>query len=166
MNPHSQGSDPESKIELIRASLSGVLGARLVSYETAELLLDGKWEPWRDLPIRLHTDVPSIVSIAWSRFDHLWIATDASLPFDTGDSHVRWVINAEEDLNPVIGRAIRQVLLGRGQMAIEGEEIEIWTRLLIELDSGWFEIFNALDENGFNLHDDRPQGDFIVCLRQ
>ena len=48
-------------------------------------------------------------------------------------------------------------------MSIEGTEIEIWTRLLIETDKGWIELFNALDENGYDFHEGQPSGDFISC---
>ena len=41
---------------------------------------------------------------------------------------------------------------------------EIWTRLVIELDEGWLEVFNALDENDYAYHEDRPAGVFIPCL--
>jgi hypothetical protein len=67
--------DLESKICTNRSSFSEVVGARLASYDTAELLLDdGSWQPWRDLPIRLYTDTEKLVAIAWSNFDDLWIA--------------------------------------------------------------------------------------------
>lgn len=55
-------------------------------------------------------------------------------------------------------------MLGQGEMSIEGKPIEIWTRLLIRLDVGWLEIFNALDENGYAFHSERPEGSFIPCL--
>jgi hypothetical protein len=48
-------------------------------------------------------------------------------------------------------------------MSIEGEEVEIWTRLLIEVDGSWLEIFNALDENGYAFHAGRPAGIFVPC---
>ena len=52
-------------------------------------------------------------------------------------------------------------MLGRGEMTIEGRDVEIWT--LIETDRGWLEIFNALDENGYDLHAEKPAGMFVRC---
>jgi len=56
------------------------------------------------------------------------------------------------------------VMLGRGEMSIGGKAVEIWTRLVIGLDEGWLEVFNALDENGYAFHVERPAGVFIPCL--
>ena len=157
----------DSKIRMIRSSFSDVVGARLVCYETAELLLDeGGWEPWPDLPIRLYTDTQKVVAIAWSEFDDLWIATDCSLPFSIEGQTVKWVRNSVEKINSVIGNRIGSVMIGRGQMAVEGRDVEIWTRLVIEVGSGWLEIFNALDENGYDFHLRRPVGEFFPCIEQ
>ena len=49
-------------------------------------------------------------------------------------------------------------------MTLEGREVEIWTRLLIETDKGWLEISNALDENGYFFHLEKPRGTFVSCL--
>jgi hypothetical protein len=35
---------------------------------------------------------------------------------------------------------------------------------VIELDRGWLEVFNALDENGYAFHTERPVGIFIPCI--
>ncbi len=149
----------------IRSHFAALQGEKLVRYETAELLLmDGTWESWPDLPIRLYTDSGKRISISWSRFDDLWIADDLSLPFPTEGSTIRWVENGIGILNPALGATIASVMLGRGEMSIEGREIEIWTRLLIQVDERWLEIFNALDENGYALHSGRPTGTFIRCL--
>ena len=159
--------DLDSKIRVIRSSFSEVIGAKLVCYETAELLFDdGAWGPWPDLPIRLYTDTQKVVAIAWSRFDDLWIATDSSLPFPIEGSTVRWVRNSVEKINRVIGNPIGSVMIGRGQMSVEDRDVEIWTRLLIDIGSGWLEIFNALDENGYDFHLQRPAGTFIPCIEQ
>jgi hypothetical protein len=104
------------------------------------------------------------VSISWSRFDDLWIAEDLSLPFPVEDSTVRRVSNGIDEINPVVGASIRSVMLGQGQMSIEGQEVEIGTRMLIEVDGGWLEIFNALDENGYAFHARRPAGMFVPCI--
>jgi len=55
-------------------------------------------------------------------------------------------------------------MLGRGEMSIEAKEVEIWTRLLIQVDEGWLEVFNALDENGYAFHAERPAGIFVPCI--
>ncbi len=160
-------SDLDSRIRSIRSSFSEVIGAKLVCYETAELLLDdGAWEPWPDLPIRLYTDRQQVVAIAWSSFDELWIARDSSLPFSVEGSTVRWVRNSVEKINSAIGNPIGSVMIGRGQMSVEGRDVEIWTRLMIEVGSGWLEIFNALDENGYDFHLQRPTGTFLFCIEQ
>lgn len=158
-------SNLDSKIEAIRSSFSSVIGATLLWYETAELLLlDGSWEPWPDLPIRLYTDTQKFVAIAWSRFEDLWIATDLSLRFSIDESTVRWVRNSVGKINGALGNPIGSVMIGRGQMSVEGRDVEIWTRLLIEVGNGWLEIFNALDENGCDLHPLRPAGTYIPCI--
>lgn len=157
----------DSKIRAIRSSFSTGLGAKLAFYETAELLLvDGSWTPWPDLPIRLYTDTHKLIAIAWSRFDDLWIAADLSLPFPIDGSTIRWVRNSIEKINGALGHPIGSVFIGRGEMSVEGRDLEIWTRLLIEVGSAWVEIFNALDENGYDFHLERPMGTFLPCVEQ
>jgi len=156
---------PDSKISQIRSHFSAVIGAKLLQYETAELLLDdGTWDAWPDLPIRLYPDTGTLIAVSWSQFDDLWIATDFSLPFSVEGQSIRWVKNSIEGLNAAIGATIRSVMLGRGEMSIEGRDIEIWTRLVIQLDESWLEVFNALDENGYDFHTQRPSGTFIPCI--
>src|SRR5258708_886103 len=105
----------DRKISTIRSSFSAVVWAKLVFYETAELLLDdGSWGPWPDLPIRLYTDTQKLIAIAWSRFDDLWIALDLSLPFPIEGSTVRWVRNSVGKINGAVGNPIGSVLIGRG----------------------------------------------------
>lgn len=155
----------EGTLADIRSKFAPLVGAVIVQFQTAELLhLDGTWTPWPDLPLRIVTANNGWIAISWSQFDDLWLRTDLSLPFDTGDSEVRWVENAIEDINRAINGTIRAVRLGRGQMSIEGTEIEIWTRLLIETDKGWIEVFNALDENGYDFHPAMPNGEFVHCV--
>jgi hypothetical protein len=160
-------SNLDSKIETIRSAFSAAVGETLVCYETAELLLiEGDWHPWPDLPIRLYTNTHKVIAIAWSKFDDLWIARDASLPFQTEGSTVRWVRNSIEKINGALGSRIGSVMIGQGEMSIEGRDVEIWTRLVVEAGSGWLEIFNALDENGYDFHLRRPTGTFIPCIEQ
>ncbi len=155
----------ERKTEDIRAHFAPIIGEKILRYETAELLLsDGTWESWPDLPIRLYVGSNRILAISWSRFDDLWLADGLSLPFSTGNSAVRWVINGLEEINTAVGASIKSVMLGRGEMSINGEDVEIWTRLVIELDRGWLEVFNALDENGYAFDPERPVGTFTPCI--
>jgi hypothetical protein len=49
-------------------------------------------------------------------------------------------------------------------MSVEGRDVEVWTRLLIQTDNGWLEIFNALDENGYDYHSERPGGTLMPCV--
>jgi hypothetical protein len=67
-------------------------------------------------------------------------------------------------MDAAVGASIRSVLLGQGEMSMEGQEVEIWTRLLVQLDTGWLEVFNALDENGYDFHAQMPNGGFITCI--
>ncbi len=148
----------------IRTAFSPAINSKVVGYSTAEVQHDdGTWDAWPDLPIRLELDSGQVISVSWSKFDDLWIATDTLLPFAADGTTFRWVRNSIENLSPVVGGAIRSVMLGQGEMSIEGREIEIWTRLVIETDQGWLEVYNALDENGYDLHNDRPEGNFVPC---
>lgn len=149
----------------IRRAFSPTIGSTLNGYSTAELLLDdGTWEAWPDLPIRIEWGSTKLLAVAWSKFDDLWLAADTSLPFSVEGSTIRWVANSIDKINPVVGATIRSVLLGRGEMSIEGKDVEIWTRLVVETSSGWLEIFNALDENGYDFHTERPAGTFKRCI--
>lgn len=153
------------KVEAIVKHFANAIGETVVGYETAELLLnDDNWIPWEDLPIRLRTSANKVISISWSGFDELWLATDCSLPFSVAGQTVRWVENSIDSLKPIIGKTIQSVYLGRGQFSLEGKGIEIWTRLLMQLDKGWLEIWNNLDENGYDFHPSKPDGQFIHCL--
>jgi hypothetical protein len=155
----------DERIADIRKAFGPAIGTELRGYSTAELLLDdGTWDAWPDLPIRLELSSGYLIAISWSKFDDLWIATDDSLPFSVEGSTVRWVHNALDKLNDAVGAPIRSVMLGRGEMSAKGKEVEIWTRLLIETDEGWLEIFNALDENGYDLHLEKPDGTFVSCI--
>lgn len=155
----------EKTIAEVTRRFSGLIGARLVWYETAELLQeDGSWTPWPDLPIRLYTDSGKVIAVSWSEFDALWIRKDMSLPFPLGDASIRWVRNSIEKINGVLGGTISAVMIGRGEMSIEERDVEVWTRLLIRVGDGWLEIFNALDENGYDVHVSMPAGSFVPCI--
>ena len=155
----------DRKVNDIQARFAALVGESITRYETAELLFDdGTWGSWPDLPIRLYTGPDRLLAISWSRFDDLWLADDSSLPFPIGDSTIRWVSNGVEGINAAVVASIESVMLGKGEMSIGGNPVEIWTRLVIGLDEGWLEVFNALDENGYAFHADRPAGVFIPCL--
>ncbi|MDW5502021.1 hypothetical protein R6Y99_19710 [Pseudomonas lundensis] len=90
-----------------------------------------------------------IISVAWSKFDDLWLSNDPSLPFDIYDSKVRWIENTFDDLNRLIGSVILSISLGQDYLAFGGEAIPLGIHLIIETDQGIMDIFNALDENGY-----------------
>jgi hypothetical protein len=155
----------DRKMGDIRSHFAVLVGAKIIRYETAELLFDdGTWDSWNDLPIRLYTDTGKLIAISWSQFDDLWIAGDLSLPFSIEGSTIRWVNNGIEKIKAAIGTSIRSVMLGQGEMSIEGREVASWSRILIQLDTGWLEIFNALDENGYDFHTEEPIGNFVRCI--
>ena len=155
----------ESKMALIREYMTDLIGKSLVKYETAELLhLDGNWTAWNDLPIRLFTESAEPLSVVWSKFDELWIDRGSSLPFSTEGATARWIENSTPSINRVIGKKVVSVMLGKGEMSVESKPIEIWTRLVLAFDDGWFEIFNALDENGYEYHVSQPVGEFVKCV--
>jgi hypothetical protein len=155
----------EQRIAEIRRTFDPAIGAMLRRYSTAELLLDdGSWDAWTDLPIRLEWGADHLIAVSWSKFDELWLRTDESLPFSVEGSTVRWVHNSIDQINAAIGSTILSVMLGRGEMSLAGRDVEIWTRLLIETDNGWLEVFNALDENGYDFHLHKPDGAFVSCI--
>lgn len=155
----------EKKVSDIRSAFGPAIGSTLSGYSTAEVLHDDEtWDAWPDLPIRLEWGAHGLIAVSWSKFDDLWIAMDTCLPFTVDGSKVRWVRNALEAVNRAVGATIRSVALGRGEMSVEGRDVEVWTRLLIQTDSGWLEIFNALDENGCAFHPNRPVGTLVSCI--
>jgi hypothetical protein len=154
----------DEKIDAIKSSFAPLMHQDLTRFETAELQFqDGTWDAWPDLPIRLYS-ARAVVSIAWWEFDDLWITNDESNPFSMEGSVVRRVENAIDILKPAIGGRFNAVLIGRGEMSVEGRDIEIWTRIVIQIGDHWIEIFNALDENGFDFHLKLPAGEFVRCL--
>lgn len=151
-----------NKVAAIQKVFGESMGATLIGYSTAEIFLD-QWEPWNDLPIRLVFDNGQIIAVAWSKFDDLWLSNDLSLPFDIYDSQVRWVENAIEDINQLLGGVILSVSLGQGYLEVEEKKIPLDTRLIIETDRGVVDIFNALDENGYAYLPTCPQ-DLTQCV--
>ncbi|MEI8383684.1 MAG: hypothetical protein WCJ09_26455 [Planctomycetota bacterium] len=154
----------EDKISTIRDACAPLIGKTIERFETAEILHDdGTWDDWPDLPIRLYCSDYTLLSVSWSRFDDLWLANDDSLPFAAEEATTRWKSNAIEMIRPVTGTRIQGVSLGRGEMSIESRDIEIWTRLVFDLGDRWLEVFNAFDENGYDLHVTEPEGEFRKC---
>ena len=154
----------QEKLELIREHFLPLNGHTIVRFETAEIFHgDGTWSEWPDLPIRLFTDRGRAVSVCWSRFDDLFIVDGYGLPFDVDPETTRWRTNLPDKLDSIIGKKICGTMIGRGEMSIEGKDIPIWTRLVMNLDGTWLEIFNALDENGYEIHDSKPDGEFQMC---
>lgn len=151
-----------NKVAAIKKVFEKFIGTTLIGYSTAEIFTD-QWEPWNDLPIRLKFSNGQLIAVAWSKFDDLWLSNDQSLPFDIYDSKVRWVENAFVDVNRLIGGVILSVSLGSGYLELEGQEITLDTRLIIETDQGVIDIFNALDENGYAYLPTRPQN-LTVCV--
>lgn len=154
----------EDKINSIRIACTPLIGKTIERFETAEILHDdGTWDDWPDLPIRIYGDGPKLLSVSWSKFDDLWLSNDTSLPFVAEDATTRWKLNGIARITGIIGRTVQGASIGRGEMSIESRDIEIWTRLLFDLDGVWLEVFNALDENGHDLHVLKPDGEFIDC---
>lgn len=154
----------DEKIKAIRDACTPLIGTTIERFETAEILHDdGTWDDWPDLPIRVYCNGQTLLSVSWSRFDDLWLSNDESLPFAAEDTTTRWKSNGIKKIGAAIGRSIQGVSLGRGEMSIESRDIEIWTRLVFDLGGLWFEVFNALDENGYDLHLAKPDGEFQKC---
>lgn len=151
--------DKEEKIAAITLHLAPILGQKLHRVETALLKMeDGNWDDWFDLPARLFFEQEKVVSVSWSYFDRLFIAGDYSLPFDLSDAEVGWKTNRIEGFSMFLGQTLQGVSFGQGDMTVEGKAVDIWTRLLLEFDKGWVEIYNGLDENAFAFHETKPPG--------
>lgn len=154
----------QEKLDLIREQFLPLTGHRIVRFETAEILHgDGTWSEWPDLPIRLFTDDGHTVSVSWSRLDDLFLVEGYALPFDADPETTRWRTNLPDNLCSIIGKKICGTMIGRGEMSVEGKDTLIWTRLVLDLGGTWLEIFNALDENGYQIHESQPDGEFQRC---
>jgi hypothetical protein len=159
-------SDLEDKIELIQKNFAHLIGAKVVGYEIAQIWCDEEqeWDNWMDIPLFLIVGETTL-SISWNEFDELGIEKGRVLPFSLGGTTVRWLSEGNELLDLIVGETIDTVSIGKGEMSIEDKEIEIWTRLLITLGNGMtFEVFNALDENGFALQENTILGEVKKCI--
>lgn len=154
----------EDKINAIFNACTPLIGRTIERFETAEILHDdGRWDDWPHLPIRVYCDGNIMLSVSWSKFDDLWLSNDTSLPFAAEDATTRWKSNGIEKIRPAISCRIQGVSLGRGEITIGSRDVEIWTRLVFDLGGCWLEVFNALDENGYDLHVAQPIGEFRKC---
>lgn len=144
-----------------------LIGQRLIRYSAAEMYFEKEdiWERWDDLPLRLYFEPASVLSVSWRGIDELGVTQDEALPYwYHGKPVTRWVSDNVPELENCIGHSLTDVRLGRGEASIEGKEIAVWTRLLLGFEDGWFEIFNALDENSYDYHSELPEGEFQSCV--
>lgn len=156
----------DDKIELIRKHFSPLVGKKFSGYEYAQLWCDEKmeWCDWMGIPLFIRTDDQTL-SICWSKFDELAIAPGRRLPFSLGGTTVRWRYEGLSALDSSVGKSIADVSIGRGQMTVGQNDIEIWTRLFIGFENGEvLEIFNSLDENGFDFHPDAVPVESRKCV--
>ncbi len=157
--------DLDKQLDSIRRAFAPAIGEVLTGFSTTEHRFeDGVWHLDPNLPIRLVWGSQVRISVSWSRFDDLWLATDDSMPFKVDMDDVRWVSREPQAFRAALGSRLKGVLLGQGEFSIEGKGIEIWTRLVIETEACWLEIFNALDENGYSCHAQKPEGTFLRIL--
>jgi len=156
--------DHSKKIDAIHVAFAPVVGQVIERYQTAEIFSEGDWGAWADLPLRLYCSGGAMVSIAWSKFDDLWLSNDDSTHFQPDPKSTRWVDGVPSELAWAVGGTVVGASLGRGEMSLEGHDVEIWTRLIVNLGDRWLEVYNALDENGYSLHDSEPAGEFVKCI--
>ncbi len=146
-------SDKDKKKEFIQEVFSGLVGKEITGYELPRLWSeeDQEWSDWMDLPlVLLFKEKP--VSISWTEFDDLAIEEGRGIPFSIEGCIVKWDSEGHKILDSVVGQSIQRVRLGEGDMSIEGNKIEVWTRLIIDLSNKQsLEIYNALDENGVSI---------------
>jgi hypothetical protein len=144
----------KEKTDLIHHQFSALIGKEILGYELAQIWCEetAAWSEWNDLPVFLLIGSGEL-SISWQKFDELAIEVGRVLPFSLCGSTVRWINSGNIHLDTAIGRTVESVSLAQGEMTVGGSEIEIWTRLLIHFTGGGsLEVYNALDENGFELH--------------
>ena len=139
-----------NKVNNIYTCFFKLLGKKIIKYETAEIYFDD-WEPCNDLPIRIYFDGDEVISIAWSKFDELWLSNDLTLPFSIEYNQVRWVTNSPKEIRGCLNNRISSVKLGVDYLVIENNKIEVFTHLLVYTTNGILDVFNNLDENGYSL---------------
>ena len=158
----------QEKVDLIKEHFEPLIGSTVQELQTVQLYCDyfdgneGEWDDWNDQPISLKFSENRFVSVSWSKFDEIWMASEKALSHSS-NMDFRWVTNNNSLLLPIMGQRLSSVWLGQGEMSIEERPIEIWTRLLLEFNNNWLEIYNALDENGYDLHASKPIGEMVRC---
>lgn len=157
--------EKHAKVEAIYRYFTPCLGRELLAFETAQTKLDDEWDDWFGLPVRLYFGNCTLVSLAWSHFDKLFISNDKALNCPTDGLEIYWIRNGVGPIKPAISGKLKSVKLGRGEMSVGDRSVDIWTRVLLEQDHGWLEIYNSLDENGFHFHRNSPAGEFITCCQ-
>ncbi len=149
----------DDKIHLVDSSFSNLIGKELSGYEIAKVKIEGEWSYWNDLPIVLSFD-NELLSISWTHLNELGISPYRALPFNVSGSTLKWEEEGFEPLDKIVGTTILSASLGKGEFSLEGNDIEIWTKLFIVFSNGkTLEIFNALDENGYFLHEKEISGE-------
>ncbi|MCG8457670.1 MAG: hypothetical protein MI919_15450 [Holophagales bacterium] len=154
------------KIAAARLTFAPLIGLKLSRYETARLRTEGEgWSRWDDLPIRLFFESGSCASVSWTGLNELWVTSEPTVPAWLEDSSdVGWVDGGVADVDTFVAERLLAVGLGRGEFVLDGRDIEIWTRLLLTFESGHLEIYNALDENGYESYEDPPVGELRRCV--
>lgn len=158
--------ETSQKVQVLRNAFSPHVGRLLTGYECAELHFEetDSWDRWDDMPVRLRFGESDVVSVAWTEFDDLLVTPDESLPdWYSVSTNIRWVDRDISELDSCIDRTLKNIMLGRGEMSIEGNDVEVWNRLVLEFDGIWFEIYNALDKNGYAQQPRPPEGEFLKC---
>lgn len=156
----------KEKKQLISNHFKPYIGKPIMGYEIAEVWSeeDKDWSEWMDVPLFLNVN-NEVISISWQKFNELGIQSGRVLPFSLSSNTVRWKFEGVKEIEKSIGQIVSSVSIGRGDMELAGNDCEIWTRLLIEFESGdTLEVFNALDENGFVFHTDEVCGEIRQCI--
>jgi hypothetical protein len=156
----------QEKVDLIKSYFEPVVGSTIQQLQTVQLFYDGdvdEWGDWNEQPISLKFSEDRIISVSWSKFDEIWMASEKTLSHRNCSMEFRWVTNSNSLLLPIIGQQLSSAWLGQGEMSMGGSRLEIWTRLLLEFDDNWLEIFNAMDENGYDLHESKPLCEMVRC---
>lgn len=158
-------SSKDDKISLIRTNFSNLLGKKITGYELAQIWFEetSEWSEWMDIPLFLCIGETTL-SISWKKFDELAISEGRALSFSLCNSTVRWICEGVAELDKVVGHSIVSASLGRGEMSVNEADVEIWTRLLLELSNGFtLDVFNALDSNGVEVVTSQTIGEIHKC---
>jgi len=141
------------KVESVRKHGVSIIGKTITKIEFLEYRF-GDEDSWTECetPILIHCG-SSLLRIKWADFDKLWLSNDEELD----DDDERYVASHDFD-DAVVGRKIRGIWLGGGELLSFGEKsIDGWTRLFLDLgDDVWFEVYNKLDDNEYEIHTSKP----------